>query len=248
MAVEEVQKEGSKQDAPQGPAPMVTETTATAEAEAKGQPAEASQGGEQKDQEKKQEDQRQDQAPAGADEHSKEEPSGAAEGAATKSPAASEKAKARKTSVIFADRKITTDENVDNISLYAMCRSWFRNETESEEQAKEAEGPGGSGQWKGARLPPPLPHDKVLEMMKEEPSPSDDVDDGNTKAKDTAMDTGAEATNADANAGTTAEDTSKDALFKKHMKRWKAIRKHKLKIKQVNSERFEERLKVLFPA
>ena len=42
------------------------------------------------------------------------------------------------------------------------------------------------------------------------------------------------------------EDTSKDALFKQHMKRWKAIRKHKMKVKQLNSERFEERLKILF--
>ena len=41
------------------------------------------------------------------------------------------------------------------------------------------------------------------------------------------------------------EAPTKDTLFKEHMKRWKAVKKAKTKQHRINSERFEERLKIL---
>ena len=42
-----------------------------------------------------------------------------------------------------------------------------------------------------------------------------------------------------------AEELSKDVLFKGHMKRWKAIKKDRSRQHRLNSERFEDRLKLL---
>ncbi|UPQ99866.1 hypothetical protein HOP50_04g31760 [Chloropicon primus] len=137
----------------------------------------------------------------------------------------------KKTSVIFADRKITTSENVDEVGLYAMCRSWFKNET-------EVPGSGDKEGLKGElmKLPPPLPRSAVAGEPAAS-SPAEDVkeegDELVARVSSSAKKGGEDATHA------------KDVLFKAHMKRWKAIKKEKSRQHRVNSERFEERLKIL---
>ena len=109
--------------------------------------------------------------------------------------------------------KITTEEeNVDNISLYSVCRSWFRNgEIEAEDKSKSKE------EEEGIKLPPPLPaREQTFEPELKEAEQEKEGD-----------------------------ETDKDYM-KQHMKRWKAARKLKSKQYLANSERFEERLKILF--
>ena len=50
---------------------------------------------------------------------------------------------------------------------------------------------------------------------------------------------------ADSSKKAEAEELSKDVLFKGHMKRWKAIKKDRSRQHRLNSERFEDRLKLL---
>ena len=86
------------------------------------------------------------------------------------------------------------------------------------------------------KLPPPLPRTAVGEEPAAS-SPTEDVkEEGGehvARASSSAKKGGEDATNA------------KDVLFKAHMKRWKAIKKEKSRQHRVNSERFEERLKIL---
>lgn len=158
----------------------------------------------------------------------------------------------RKTSVIFADRKITTNENVDEIGLYSMCRSWFRNETEVLEASETAE------DSPGLKLPPPTPKAKVEEKEHKEPVQHTAEEETALASKEgeDAMDVDVAPCDkekrlvlipaaADSSKKAEAEELSKDVLFKGHMKRWKAIKKDRSRQHRLNSERFEDRLKLL---
>ena len=115
--------------------------------------------------------------------------------------------------LIFADRKVTTLSQ--SSSLYAVCRSWFRNATEKpppKEESEVARSPGGGGP---SGLPPPLPKAAVK-------------DDGEGKEKTDK-----------------ASASSSLPTLKTHLPRWKAIRKAKARERRLNSERYEERLKIL---
>ena len=129
--------------------------------------------------------------------------------------------------LIFADRKVTTLSQ--SSSLYAVCRSWFRNATEKpppKEESEVARAPGGGGP---SGLPPPLPKAAVDASPASSAEEEEAVkDDGEGKEKTDK-----------------ASASSSLPTLKTHLPRWKAIRKAKARERRLNSERYEERLKIL---
>lgn len=110
----------------------------------------------------------------------------------------------------------------------------------------------------GLKLPPPTPKAKVEEKEHKEPVQHTAEEETALASKEgeDAMDVDVAPCDkekrlvlipaaADSSKKAEAEELSKDVLFKGHMKRWKAIKKDRSRQHRLNSERFEDRLKLL---